>query len=108
MRNVILFSVLVGLGQLGYSDLSQAQMQVQSKLERLVEVDKQIEALEKQKAQLKGEAAEHLERGGTALLPGASRRNDRAGEEAMQQVQSLNDQIEQLEGQRQQIILELK
>ena len=58
---------------------------------------------QKQKAQLKGEAAAHLERGGTALLPGAARRNDREGSEDLKQMQALSEQIEQLETQRQQL-----
>ena len=108
MRYIVLFSFLFGFGQLGYSDLSQSQSAVQYKQQRLVQLDKQIESLQQQKAQLEAEAAAHLERGGEALLPGASRRNDRAGEEALKEAQALNQQIQQLEAERNQVLLEMK
>ena len=108
MRYLILFSLMFGFGSQGYSDVSESQLSIQSKLEQLVELDNQIEALQKQKAQLKEEAEAHLERGGTALLPGAARRNDREGAEDLKEIQALNEQIEMLETQRRELQLELK
>jgi predicted nucleic acid-binding Zn-ribbon protein len=79
----------------------------QAAYQQLVSVDEQIENLVKQKLQLKEEIAAHTERGSTALLPGAGRRQDREIEELMQQMQTLNQQMMSLEEKRSQILLAL-
>ena len=94
---------------LGSSDSASAQKQaVQMQLEQLVQLDKQIEGLEQQKAKLKGEMAEHMEKGTVGLLPRGGRRQDRAASEDMQSIQQLNQQIENLESERQNVLRQLK
>ncbi len=88
-------------------DSAQAQM-LKSQLEQLVTLDRQIEELEKQKLEYKAEIAQHLERGSVGILPGNGRRQARRTEEAMQDVQNLNSQLQQLEQQRQSVIMALK
>ncbi len=92
-----------------YADDTQAQMQaLKGQLEQLVEIDRKIEGLEKQKLQYKASAAQELERGSFAILPRAERRATREADEAMQNIQNLNQQIEQLNQQRDNIMMALK
>lgn len=94
---------------IGYADDPPPQAQaMQQQLQKLVELDQQIQNLEKQKIKYKMEAAQDLERGSMGLLPGVGRRSSRRAEDAMQNVQQLNEQIQQLEMQRQNVLMALK
>jgi hypothetical protein len=88
-------------------DSTQAQI-LKGQLEQLVILDRQIEELQKQKLEDKAEIAQHLERGSVGILPGNGRRQARRTEEAMQDVQNINSQLQQLEQQRQSVIMALK
>lgn len=88
-------------------DSSQAQI-LKGQLEQLVILDRQIEELQKQKLEDKAEIAQHLQRGSVGVLPGNGRRQARRTEDAMQDVQNLNNQLQQLEQQRQSVIMALK
>ena len=63
MKFFILLLAFCSFGQFIYADgdAGSAQKQaMQMQLQQLIQLDKQIENLEQQKAQLKGEMAEHL------------------------------------------------
>ena len=91
----------------GGSDSPQAQA-MKAQMEKLVELDRKIEGLEKQKLQYKAEAAQDLERGSFGILPREGRRAARQASEAMQNVQEINQQIEQLNQERQNVMMALK
>ena len=86
----------------------QNQQVMKEQFEKLVQLDQQIESLTKQKLEYKAEIARHLERGSTGLLPGVGRRQSREVEELMQKIQNTNQQIVQLEQQRQSVMMALK
>lgn len=90
-----------------YADNDQQQI-MKEQFQKLVEIDQKIEGLVKQKLQYKGEIAQHLERGSTGILPGVGRRQSREVESLMQNVQDTNQQIMQLEQERQALMLALK
>jgi flagellar biosynthesis chaperone FliJ len=93
---------------LSYADDSAQAQALKGQLEQLVTLDRQIEELEKQKLEYKAEIAQHLERGSVGILPGEGRRQARRTEDAMQDVQNINSQLQQLEQQRQSVIMALK
>ena len=90
-----------------YGDGS-AQEAMKEQFQRLVELDQKIEHLTKQKLEYKAEIAQHLQRGSTGILPGVGRRQSREVEGLMQDVQNTNQQILQLEQQRQSVMMALK
>ncbi len=90
-----------------YADQS-SQEAMKEQFQKLVEIDQKIEGLTKQKLEYKAEIAKHLERGSTGLLPGVGRRQSREVEGLMQDVQNTNQQILQLEQQRQSVMMALK
>jgi hypothetical protein len=90
-----------------HGDSSSEQQAMQAAYQQFVQVDEQIENLLKQKLQLKAEAAQHMERGSTGVLPGVGRRQSREVEGIMQQIQSLSQQITELEEKRGTILLGL-
>lgn len=108
MKTFITCLFLFGIGTSTYADSSATQEMIQSKLTQLEQVDRQIEGLVKQRVQLKAEVAADIERGANSILPREARRSDRSAEETAQQVQSLNQQIEGLEAQRQAILSSLE
>jgi uncharacterized protein YdcH (DUF465 family) len=104
-KHLLILSLLTGTI---YADDSAEAQALKGQLEQLVIIDRQIEELQKQKLEYKAEVAQHLERGSVGILPGNGRRQARRTEDAMQDVQNLNSQIQQLEQQRQSVMMALK
>lgn len=94
---------------LAFADNASSAGQVmQQKYQQLIEVDEQIENVVKERMQLQVEAAEHMERGDTAILPGVERRQSDAVSELAQQIQAYNQQLQALESKRSQILLSMQ
>lgn len=108
MKKLLICLLLCGASSSLYSDEAQMQQMVQMKLQQLTEIDEQIENLVKQRVQLKMQAAKDVARGADSILPREARREDRSAEETMQQIQGLNQQIQQLEAQREEILSALQ
>ncbi|MBX9923067.1 MAG: hypothetical protein K2Y01_03055 [Rhabdochlamydiaceae bacterium] len=107
MKMFLLFIPLFCLTSVMHADQSSQEI-MKEQYQRLVQLDQQIENLTKQKLEYKAEIAKHLERGSTGILPGVGRRQSREVESLMQDVQNTNQQILQLEQQRQAVMLALK
>ena len=107
-KYVPLFFISIFLSGAYADDASNQQLAMKAQFEQLIQLDEKIENLQKQKLQYKAEIAQHLERGSTGILPGVGRRQARAAEEVMQDVQNINQQIQQLEQQRQAVMMALK
>jgi predicted nucleic acid-binding Zn-ribbon protein len=107
MKKISFLIPILCLTSMIYGDNSSQEI-MRQQFERLVEIDKQIEGLTKQKLEYKAEIAQHLERGSTGILPGVGRRQSREVESLMQDIQNTNQQIVGLEKQRQDIMMALK
>ncbi|MBS0627370.1 MAG: hypothetical protein JSS09_04080 [Verrucomicrobia bacterium] len=108
MKKLLIYLLVCGAFSSLYCDQAQMEQMVQMKLQQLTEVDEQIENLVKQRVQLKMQAAQDVARGADSILPREARREDRSAEEVMQQIQGLNQQIEQLQAQREEILSALQ
>ena len=109
MKTFISISLLALFANIGYGDDSSSQQDaMKASFQKLIQLDEQIENLEKAKLQQKASMAEHLKRGSTGILPGVGRRQAREAEESLQNVNSLNEQIDKLNAQRQEVVNALK
>lgn len=72
--------------------------------EQLVEIDRKIENLVQQKMTLKAKIGQDVEQGAHSILPRRARREDRSAEEDMEQLQALDQQLQQLEARRAEIL----
>ena len=109
MKVFISLFVLSLFANIGYGDDSSVQQEaMKASFQKLIQLDEQIENLEKEKLQEKAALAKHLERGSTGILPGVGRRQAREAEEGLQNIQKLNDQIDKLNQERQEVVTDLK
>lgn len=104
---ILLTSLCTGLN-FAYTDQTNQKNAAQMQLQQLIEVDKQIENLEKQKLEAKADMAKDIEHGSLGLLPREGRRASRQAGKEMQEIQDLNQQLQQLEAKRQSILLSLQ
>lgn len=81
---------------------------LKQQLEQLVQVDRQIETLQKTKLEHKQEMAEDLQRGSVGILPRAGRRESREAASEMQSINQINQQLQELELQRQNLLRALQ
>ena len=107
MKKLILAMMLCGVGSIAYGEAPNKQM-IEQKLQQLTEVDEKIEGLVKKRIQLKVEASEEVEHGADSILPREARREDRSAEGLEQQIQSITQELEQLEAERQAILTALQ
>jgi seryl-tRNA synthetase len=107
MRNVILSLFLCTCTSAAYCDSAKEQ-QVKELIQNLIDVDEKIENLVKKRAQLQGEAAADLERGSESILPRAAKRTEREIAGLQGQIQQMNQELQELESKREQILLGLQ
>lgn len=109
MKTVFFLSCLCGLMTFTYADDdSTNQNAAQMQLQQLIEVDKQIENLTKQKLEAKADMAKDIKHGSMGVLPRAGKRASRQAGQEMEKIQDLSKQLQQLEAKRQSILLSLQ
>jgi hypothetical protein len=106
MRPFLFFLGIFSLMTCGYGDQS-PQQAIQKSYEEFVQINAQIEALLKQKLQLKAELAQHRERENMSVRPRVDRRQNMQIEELSQQIQSLSQQISTLDAKRSSLLISL-
>ncbi len=107
MRNIILALFLCLGTSAVYADNSKKQ-QVKELIQNLINVDEKIENLVKERAKLQGEAAAAMERGSDSILPRSGKRAEREIEGLQGQIQQMNQELQELESKREQILLGLQ
>lgn len=110
MRHLFLSLFLCTAASSIYADTgnSEQQQAIEMKLQQLTQVDEQIENLVKKRVQLKAQAQQEMQAASEHPLPFGRRIERGSAEDTMQQVQALSEQIQQLESEREQILLSLE
>jgi hypothetical protein len=104
MRKLLLCLGMVFFGIGAHADQAQEQA-MQQAYEEFVQIDAKIEGLVKEKLHLKGEIAQHKERESSSIRPRVERRQNSEIEGLLEQMQTITQQISELEAKRSSLLM---